>query len=148
MSDDALERLKKRQRPTVPSRDASITTSSIDASVSKNADIVVSNNLDNVISSSADIPTSRQPDIDKPTEPELQTKQTTLRLEAGISDRLMVVTRSSGISREVLIEALFEHYEADPQAWGEILAEAKKRAEQRTKLANIKRAKSMMQRFC
>ncbi|AFZ15714.1 hypothetical protein Cri9333_4959 (plasmid) [Crinalium epipsammum PCC 9333] len=123
MSDDALERLKTRKRPSVQSRDASLISSSVDISTSRYQETVIPGNR------------------------EIQTKQTTLRLEAGISDRLMAVTRKNGISREVLIEAVFEHYEADPQAWGEILAEAKKRAEQRTKLANIKRAKSMMQRF-
>ena len=131
MSDDALERLKTRKRPSVQSRDASLTSGSID----------------NSIPSSVDISTSRYQKTVVPGNLEIPTKQTTLRLEAGISDRLMAVTRKNGISREVLIEAVFEHYEADPQAWGEILAEAKKRAEQRTKLANIKRAKSMMQRF-
>ena len=131
MSDDALEHLKTRKRPSVQSRDASLTSGSIDTS----------------IPSSADISTSRYQEKAIPGNLEIQTKQTTLRLEAGISDRLIAVTRKNGISREVLIEAVFEHYEADPQAWGEILAEAKKRAEQRTKLANIKRAKSMMQRF-
>ena len=131
MSDDALERLKTRKRPSVQSRDASLTSGSID----------------NSVPSSIDISTSRYQDKAIPGTLEIQTKQTTLRLEAGISDRLIAVTRKNGISREVLIEAVFEHYEADPQAWGEILAEAKKRAEQRTKLANIKRAKSMMQRF-
>lgn len=131
MSDDALERLKKRKRPSVQSRDASLTSSNIDNSASNNTDIS----------------TSRHLEIEEARNLEVETKQTTLRLEAGISDRLMAVTRSNGISREVLIEAMFEHYEASPQAWEEILADAKKRGELRMQLANKKRAKSMMQRF-
>lgn len=131
MSDDALERLKKRKRPSDQSRDASLTSS----------------NTDNSASNNIDISTSRNQDTETARNQEIETKQTTLRLEAGISDRLMAVTRSNGISREVLIEALFEHYEASPQAWEEILADAKKRGELRMQLANIKRAKSMMQRF-
>jgi hypothetical protein len=131
MSDDALERLKKRKRPSVQSRDPSLTSSNIDKSAS----------------SSTDISTSRHQDTETARNQEIETKQTTLRLEAGISDRLMAVTRSNGISREVLIEAMFEHYEASPQAWEEILADAKKRGELRMQLANKKRAKSMMQRF-
>lgn len=124
MSDDALERLKKRQRPSVPIRDASLISGSVDTSISRYLDKEVSRN-----------------------QTELKTKQSTLRLEAEVSDRLMEVCQANGISREVLIEALFLHYEADEQAWSAILAEAKKRGEHRMQVANMKRAKSMMQRF-
>lgn len=124
MSDDALERLKKRQRPNVPQRDATLTSGSVDTSIPGYLDKQVSRKLD-----------------------ELKTKQSTLRLEAEISDRLMEACQVNGISREVLIEALFQHYQADEQAWSAILAEAKRRAEVRVQIANMKRAKSMMQRF-
>jgi hypothetical protein len=124
MSDDALERLKKRQRPSVPSRDAALTSSSLDTSTSRYQDIL-------------DV---KQPEL-------LKTKQSTLRLEAELSDRLSDVCKSNDISREVLIEALFEHYQANPEAWQVILAEAKRRAQYRMQVANIRRAKSMMQRF-
>lgn len=124
MSDDALERLKKRQRPNVPQRDATLTSGNVDTSIPGYLDKQVSRKLD-----------------------ELKTKQSTLRLETEISDRLMEACQVNGISREVLIEALFQHYEADEQAWSVILAEAKRRAEVRVQIANMKRAKSMMQRF-
>jgi hypothetical protein len=125
MSNDALERLKQRQRPTVKSRDASL------------------------ISSSTDISTSRYQDTQKsldPAEP-LKTKQTTLRLEVGLSERLSEVCQANGISREVFLEALFEHYETEREARQEILAEAQKKASHRMQIANLKRARSMMQRF-
>jgi hypothetical protein len=70
-----------------------------------------------------------------------------LRLEAALSQRLSEVCQNNGISREVLLEALFEHYSNDPEAWQTILAAAKRRGERRMSVANIKRAKSMMQRF-
>lgn len=124
MSDDALERLKKRQRPSVPMRDASLMSGSVDTSIPRYLDKQVSRN-----------------------QTELKTKQSTLRLEAEVSDRLMEVCQANGLSREVLIEALFLHYQADEQAWSAILLEAKKRAEHRMQVANMKRAKSMMQRF-
>lgn len=137
MSNDALERLKKRQRPSVPSRDASI-SASVDISTSRYQE-----------SSDVDIETSRyqEPQVSRQEPEQLLTKQTTLRLEASLSQRLSEVCQNNGISREVLIEALFEHYSNDPQAWQAILAEAKKRGERRMIVANIKRAKSMMQRF-
>src|SRR5919199_5347795 len=163
MSDDALERLKKRQRPSVPSRDASI-SASVDISTSRyqespSVDISTSGYQE---SPSVDISTSgyqESPSVDISTsgyqenqvsriEPEeLLTKQSTLRLEAALSQRLSEVCQNNGISREVLIEALFEHYSNDPEAWQAILVEAKRRGEHRTKLANLKRTKSMMQRF-
>lgn len=137
MSNDALERLKKRQRPSVPSRDASI-SASVDISTSRYQEAP---NVDIKTSGYQETQVSRQ-------EPEqLLTKQTTLRLEASLSQHLSEVCQNNGISREVLIEALFEHYSNDPDAWQEILAEAKKRGERRMHVANIKRAKSMMQRF-
>src|SRR5919199_6959224 len=150
MSDDALERLKKRQRPSVPSRDASI-SASVDISTSgyqesPSVDISTSGYQE---SPSVDISTSgyQENQVSRIEPEELLTKQSTLRLEASLSQRLSEVCQNNGISREVLIEALFEHYSNDDQAWQAILTEAKRRGERRIIVANIKRAKSMMQRF-
>jgi predicted DNA-binding protein len=122
MSDDALERLKQRQRPNVPTRDASLT------------------------SGSPDISTSRYQEFNTQ-ETEVKTKQSTIRLEAELSNRLSEVCKSNTISREVLIEALFEHYESNPEAWDAIISLAKTKNDLRMKNANLKRAKSMMQKF-
>jgi hypothetical protein len=119
MSDDALERLKKRQRPSVPTRDASLTSRYQELKTQES-------NIQ---------------------EPELKTKQSTIRLEAELSNRLSEVCKSNGISREVLIEALFEHYESNPEAWDAIITLAKTKNDHRMKNANLKRAKSMMQKF-
>ncbi|MFN6502049.1 MAG: ribbon-helix-helix protein, CopG family [Nostoc sp. DedQUE01] len=195
MSDDALERLKKRQRPSVTARDASLSNSSQGISTSNTQDISNSSsqdtstsgyqdtlvsknqtgsdsssqdtstsryqdtkasdsqtssdssNQDIFNSKSQDISTSRYQDAKVSTPPELKTKQSTIRLEAELSERLSEVCKANGISREVLIEALFEHYSADPQVWQAILALAKAKGEQRMQVANMKRAQSMMQRF-
>jgi hypothetical protein len=125
MSNDALERLKKRSRPNVPIRDASLSSPSQDTSTPGYLDKPISGN---------------------PPE-QLLTKPSTLRLEANLSQRLSEVCQDNSISREVLIEALFEHYSNDPEAWKAILASAKERGKRRMLLANLKRAKSMMQRF-
>lgn len=122
MSDDALERLKQRQRPNVPTRDASLT------------------------SNSPDISTSRYQELNTQ-ETEVKTKQSTIRLEVELSHRLSEVCKSNGISREVLIEALFEHYESDSDAGDAIITLAKAKNDHRMKNANLKRAKSMMQKF-
>ena len=173
MSNDALERLKKRQRPNVPSRDASLSAPSQDISTSRYQDSQISGNQDSQISGDQDTQISGDQDTQisgdqdtqisgdqdsqisgdqdtqisgKPPE-QLLTKQSTLRLEASLSQRLSEVCQDNGLSREVLIEALFEHYSNDPEAWQAILAEAKRRGERRMQMANLKRAKSMMQRF-
>ena len=141
MSNDALERLKKRQRPNVPSRDASLSSPSQDISTSRYQETQTSGDQDVEISRDQDTEISgKQPE-------QLLTKQSTLRLEASLSQRLSEVCQDNGLSRDVLIEALFEHYSNDPEAWQAILAEAKRRGERRMQMANLKRAKSMMQRF-
>jgi predicted DNA-binding protein len=146
---------KKRQRPSVPSRDTSVSPSA-DISTSgyqesPSVDISTSRYQESLSleSPSLDISTSGQQDSQvSRIEPEqLLTKQTTFRLEAALSQRLSEVCQNNGISREVLLEALFEHYSNDPEAWQAILTEAKRRGERRMQVANLKRAKSMMQRF-
>lgn len=141
MSNDALERLKQRQRPTVPTRDATLAPSSVDTSISSNLELKKAR--------TEDILVARQLEGKQPEHPvELVTKQSTLRLEAQLIDRLSAVCRDNGISREVFIEALFKHYEeADPETRQAILIEAKRRGEQRQQVANFRRAQSMMQKF-
>jgi len=137
---DALDRLKQRNRPTVPNRDASL-ASNIQTSVSP--DISTSRYQD------IQIPIAPEPQISQPLEPEqpLKTKQTTLRLEQGVGDRLQDLCRENGICREVLIEAMFEYSEVNPDALKKVLTEATNKNEQRQQVANLKRAKSMMERF-
>ena len=134
---DALERLKSRNRPTVPNRDASLnpTPASVDTSIPRNLEPKVS------------IPPAFQTPLVPELSPSLQTKQSTLRLEQGVSDRLQEVCRDNGICREVLIEAMFEFCEQQPEALRLVLVEAQSKNEQRQQIANQKRAKSMMERF-
>ena len=153
MNNDALERLKQRQRPTVPMRDDSLAPQSPESSVSANADTLTSRYLEGEKPKSSpsieNTSTSAHLEVKQAqtsVEP-IQTKQSTLRLEAQLSDRLSSVCRENGISREVLLEALFQYYESEPEGWKTILAEAKRRGEHRQQLANFKRAQSMMQRF-
>ncbi|WP_199313659.1 hypothetical protein [Leptolyngbya sp. FACHB-671] len=141
---DALERLKKRSRPTVPSRDASLTPSQ----ASESLDISTSRNQDIQSSAPQDIVEPRSQEFETlDSQQSLKTKQTTLRLEQGMSDRLQDLCRENGICREVLLEAMFEYSEANSDVLQQILAEAKSKNERRQQIANLKRAKSMMERF-
>lgn len=135
---DALERLKNRSRPSVPNRDASLTPS-----ISTSQDISTSSSLNYQESARAEIQKPKIQDIAQL----LQTRQTTLRLEQGMGDRLQDFCRENDICREVLIEAMFEYCEANPEALQAVLIEAKGKNEHRQQIANQKRAKSMMQRF-
>lgn len=149
---DALERLKKRQRPTVPARDASLSSTPLPTPSVSDTSI-----LGHQTQQTSPQPThynslgSRQ--VISPSSPAtrseaiLQTKQSTLRLEQGVSDRLQAVARRAGLCREVLIEAMFEYCEAHPEAMQAVLEESRSKNEYRQQIANLKRAKSMMQRF-
>ncbi|MBE9194684.1 CopG family transcriptional regulator [Synechocystis salina LEGE 00031] len=75
------------------------------------------------------------------------TKQTTIRLESKLMERIGKLCAKEGLSREVLFEALFEHYLEDKEAWAAILEQAKQKAEFRQAIANHKRAKTMMEKF-
>ncbi|WP_392476326.1 hypothetical protein [Nostoc sp. C110] len=129
---DALERLKQRNRPNVKSRDTSLDSGSPDTSTSRNQE----SQIPEVTENQANV--SKQP---------LQTKQSTLRLEQGVSSRLQEVCRENGICREVLIEAMFEYCEANPEFLSAVLSEAITKNEYRQQVANMRRAKSMMQKF-
>lgn len=166
---DALARLRNRQRPTVPNRDTSLTSGSTDIPTSGNqdpekqgspmseqGDTNQEKELGQPAESEPQTPSkpelfnSRHPEvkIPKPVDiEEFDTKQSTLRMEAGLSDRLQSLCRSEGICREVLIEALFEYFEAHPDSQPEILSSAQTKNEHRQQLANLKRAQSMMKRF-
>ncbi len=170
MSDDALERLKRRNRPTVKSRDTSI-ASSQDTQTSRNLDNEIARNLDNQISGKqkdeqgkalieSNIPEDKndsKSDIQTSTHSDhstsrykyimLKTKQTTLRLEEDISKELSDLCREAGFGREVFIEALFEYYQQHQDDLPEVMVEARKKADLRMEVANQKRAKSMMKKF-
>lgn len=169
MSDDALDRLRKRRRPSVPARDTSLTPGK--ATSSGSADTSTSRNLN---SDTREIATpgnpeatsskeSRSVDTDKsryleaippsnlevqiPEPAPLDTKQSTMRLERDLSDRLQALCRNNKVCREALIEAMFEYIEADSTVQDQVLSNAKTKNEHRQKIANHKRAQSMMKRF-
>jgi hypothetical protein len=101
-------------------------------------------------SSQPEVSNSRYPEVETSTLMDIEkfdTKQSTLRMEAGLSDRLQTLCRHEGICREVLLEALFEYFETHPESKQEILSSAQAKNEHRQQIANLKRAQSMMKRF-
>lgn len=163
---DALDRLKKRNRPKVAPRDATLTSTPPDIQTPGVADIQTSRHADSGnVQEWPEIPEVRTLEVEAPepqdtldsrhidiktSEPqdvELQTKRSTFRLEAELIDRLHNFCRSQGISREVLIEAMYEYIENHPDAMDQVLAAANEKNEYRQQLANRKRAETMMSKF-
>ncbi len=163
---DALERIKNRQRPEVPKRDPGI-TSTTDRSVNLSIlDIGISTHPDIQISTLSTegtaipapaletsgtlaIGVSMNPDLQISTLPDdvsFPVKQTTLRLEKGLSDDLQALCQREQICREVLIEAMFLEMMDAPELQEEIVSRARERQRKRTAVANHRRALSMVQR--
>jgi hypothetical protein len=68
-------------------------------------------------------------------------------LEQQLSQRLSELCLSQQVSREVFLEALFVYFENHKSIQSKVLQEARKRDQQRQKIANYRRAKSMIERF-
>ena len=152
---DALDRLKKRNRPKVAPRDASLTSGPQDIPTSRHTEsesdeaVLTTTPEQPTEKSSLDILKSRHTDIKthKFPDDELQTKRSTFRIETKLIDRLHSFCRRQGLSREVLIEAMFEYMEAHPEAMGQVVVEAGVKHDHRQQMANRKRAEAMMQKF-
>jgi hypothetical protein len=93
------------------------------------------------ISRHIDIQTSRPLDDEPPT------KRSTFRLDADLIERLHSFCRHQGLSREVLIEAMYEYMEANPEALAQVVENASQKHDHRQQLANRKRAEAMMSKF-
>lgn len=126
MTDDALARLRKSQKPAVPARDASL--DSLPARF---------------------VPDNLQPAASKrlPKPDSFETKQSTVRLETNLCDRLQAHCRKHKLSREVFIEALYLMYEAHPELQQVVIDTAKQRGKQRLALANKRRLDTNMKRY-
>ena len=68
-------------------------------------------------------------------------------MEEGLTERLHSLCREQKISREVLMEAMFEYMEAHPEALKTVLGVAEEKNAYRQQIANRKRAEAMMQKF-
>lgn len=173
---DALDRLKQRQRPKVAPRDASLTSRPQDIQPSRHQDIqtsrhieaeeieekayiegfpavVESRHTDTQMSEPLDggrlAEVSRHIDIQesRPLDDEPPTKRSTFRLDANLIERLHNFCRHQGLSREVLIEAMYEYMEANPEALVQVVENASQKHDHRQQLANRKRAEAMMSKF-
>jgi hypothetical protein len=159
MNQDALERLRNRAKPTVEKRDSSLNSIVDKSKIDNNPDVITNEQKDIFSSSNRDVEISTIKELEKsPFKSErngsnssgieeIKTKQSTIRLEKNLSQRLTQQCQEAEISREVFLEALFIYYEQHKSMQDKVLREARKRDGQRQKLANYRRAKSMIERF-
>jgi hypothetical protein len=164
MNQDALERLRNKAKPTVENRDSSTipalsnnqeTTQAHESlTISRYTDSSNSSNQDFQISTLIDAEQSKpNPTAIADSNPlikssmDLKTKQSTVRLEQQLSQRLSELCLQQQVSREVFLEALFLYYENHKSIQSKVLQEARKRDQQRQTIANYRRAKSMIERF-
>ncbi len=156
---DALSRLKNRQRPKVSPRSNQVVQKSQDIQSQRHtesenpggsipaasADISNPGHID-ISTPSIDTSTSRHIEVETPLK-ELEVKRSTFRLEVGLINRLHQHCKENGISREVLIESMFEYVEANPGAMAQVMEKAEEKNAYRQQLANRKRAQAMMDKF-
>ena len=161
MNQDALERLRNKAKPTVQSRDLSTIPSVSNNEQSSLDQLTVNPNYPDTSNSSSldvEISTARDADTISPSSTpaggelsssgmDPKTKQSTIRLEQELSQKLSQKCQLEEISREVFLEALFVYFENHKSMQSKVLQEARKRDKQRQKIANYRRAKSMIERF-
>ncbi|MFP4134366.1 MAG: hypothetical protein ACLFTJ_09445 [Halothece sp.] len=138
---DALDRVRQKKRPTVPSRESEMKS---DSTQEQNK---TSSNQDSEVSSNQDTETNRSLDTKISRYQDLKTKASTLRLEEKIATELTQLCKEEGISREVVVEAMFLYCQNHPSVLEAVLEEARTRNEERQEISNRKRAQTMMKRF-
>ncbi len=159
---DALDRLKQKNRPKVQPRSTRVSQKSEDIQTSRHIDI---NETENPIapdfkdfspSKREDIQISRHTNLEmsdtsshtqKEAPEELEVKRSTFRLEVGLIGRLHRLCQDNGISREVMIESMFEYMEHNPDALNHVIGVAESKNARRQQIANRKRAKAMIEKF-
>jgi len=151
MSSDALNRIRQKKRPSVPSRNETVEsplsqepqiTRNQDPNLASNQGTETSDTQSYNIATSQDTKTSRYQELKK-----LKTKASTLRLEQSIATELTLLCKQEGISREVLVEAMFLYCQDSPGVLESVLEQAQARHLQRQEISNRKRAETMMKRF-
>ena len=156
---DALDRLKRKNRPKVQPRSTRVSKDSVDIqtnrhtdaktqiaetavksdnSGSRNKDIQISRHIDSQISS-----TSNQLEAIE----DIEVKRSTFRLEIDLIGRLHRLCQDRGISREVMIESMFEYMEQNPEALEQVVKGAEVKNARRQQIANKKRARAMIEKF-
>lgn len=154
---DALDRLKRKNRPKVQPRSTRVSQESKDIQNDRHIDVETQKAESPLASAvqesrSEDIQISRHREsrissasLDQ--SEDIEVKRSTFRLEVGLISRLHRLCQDKGISREVMIESMFEYMEKNPAAMDQAVKEAEVKNARRQQIANRKRARAMIEKF-
>lgn len=131
---DAFERLKNRTRPTVPSRDNSLTNNKNDE-ITEFSHSVNVNGLQDPIGQPVQGEEVQMPEV----------VRRTVRLEWDVDESLEQLCRKEKITRELFLEAAYVVISKNQSAMQEALIEARERY-QRRKLAGERRKFKTMEK--
>lgn len=151
---NALDRLMKKQKPTVPTRIDVVKESvshdsktkrqqEVEALETQNTDVEKESNSishDSKTSSSQDNQTQLSPDV-------FETVRNTLRIESTVDDELRQLCHEERITKETWLEAAYLYLSEQPDGMAEVVQLAQQRLQHRKAIADYKRAKTMQQRF-
>ena len=152
---NALDRLMKKQKPTVPARTDVVNESvSLDIKTQRQLDV---NNLkkkedEQLESEIDDLPSTRHDSKtnlsqDYLTPEDFETVRNTLRIESTVDLELRRLCSEERITKETWLEAAYLYLSDQPDALAEVVQLAQERLQHRKAIADYKRAKTMQQRF-
>jgi len=157
---NALDRLMKRQKPTVPAR-ADVVEESVspDVKTHRQQDTVTSIHQDMKVEderpmitalppSSHDSKTTLSQDYQTQLAPDaFETVRNTIRLESTVDDELRRLCSDERITKETFLEASYLYLVENPEVLALVVSLAQERLQHRKAIADYKRAKTMQQRF-
>jgi hypothetical protein len=157
---NALERLMKKQKPTVPARTDVVEESvSHDVKTSQQQDTITSTGQETKVevetpevtvlhSMSHDSKTSLGQDSETQiTLGNFETVRNTIRIESIVDDELRRLCHDERITKETWLEAAYLYLSDKPNEMAEVIQLAQERLQHRKAIADYKRAKTMQQRF-
>lgn len=134
MPDDVFDKLKKKkERPTVPTRDTALVKKQ--GGEVKEEDVKSGHVINDKPSSKEQI------------EPTMQTVRRAIYLEENIDTELNSVCTTEKIIRDNFIEAAYIACSENPELMQTVLQEAKRRYQQRKKIGEIKRIQTLLRKM-
>jgi hypothetical protein len=151
---NALDRLIKKQKPTVPARIDVVNESvSHDVKTSERQEVEVlktqnTNISQESVSISPDSKTTLSQDYQTQSNLDaFSTVRNTIRIESTVDEQLRRLCNEERITKETFLEAAYLYLLNKPDEMAEVIQSAQKLLQHRKAIADYKRAKTMQQRF-
>ncbi len=159
-TDNALERLMKKQKPQVPNRPDAIEEISLPGKTTVPAALRSSENLNQTeaLSNNSTEPEQTQTSHDSKESlsqesqnslilEDFETIRNTIRVESVIDESLRQLCHKERLTKEIWLEAAYLFLALRPDELAQVNKIARERLESRKAIADRKRAKTMQQRF-